>query len=56
MNLFLEDLKKRKYGVDEILFVDGFLLFYSPEMRDLFDIKVCNVLIIMKTLINLTSL
>lgn len=40
MNLFLEDLKKKKYGVDEILFVDGFLLFHNPEICDMLDLKI----------------
>jgi hypothetical protein len=40
MDLFTEELRRRKLGDDDILFVDGFLLFQSPEICELLDIKV----------------
>ena len=41
MDLFTEELRRRKQlGEDDILFVDGFLLLHSPEVRDLLDVKV----------------
>ena len=41
MNIFLKDLKKKKkHGVDNILFVDGFLILHDPKIRELLDLKV----------------
>ena len=42
MDLFTEELRRRRkqLGEDDILFVDGFLLLHSLEVRDLLDVKV----------------
>jgi uridine kinase len=40
MDLFTEELRRRQFGEDDILFVDGFLLFHSLEICELLDVKV----------------